>query len=533
MKRVLNTLVLTFLAFLAISTLSTLLFAEELSKDRQREIIQNYMIVAGQMEPSQAQSIGGEEPCLSCECGHCKCGTPHILEFMRNYDKLDRGLLQSMGVRMATRPVLGYYYDSPGGWVKIHYEKNGSGACWQPNVDTDGDGHPDYIEALGACGDSVFERYLNQLGYPRPLFDTAAPGGEDARIDVYLIPLPAGYYGQTWGQGGVDEQTVTAWVEIDHDFQHLPQYVGRPLDAARVTMAHELFHTIHFAIDVDESPAWREMSAVFMEEYMYDYVNDYLLYGPYFFGYPERSLQSEVAAHNYASVLFPLYLNQVYGVDIIRDIWLRCGGLGRGDDFLAAADASIDSISAGASNFYDAMAEWSVWNFFTGPYAGQAPDGIGYDEAADLDFFEMDVLQLVREQPSIVLTDRNERRPQFNGVEYLRLENLDLVEQHRRTAWYTFGDTIDGKWSLAGIYQLAANPDSHIVVTNVLNFLPRVLRTLMTISVLTRVPARRSTSRSTARSLSCSSPPRPTPISTGQTRPAGLVSGIRFATPRP
>ena len=69
-----------------------------------------------------------------------KCGTPALLEFQRNYRNLDPSLLAAYGsVAAADRPITQFSYDSPGGRIKIHYDKTGSGAVWQANVDSDGD----------------------------------------------------------------------------------------------------------------------------------------------------------------------------------------------------------------------------------------------------------------------------------------------------------------------------------------------------------------------------------------------------------
>jgi hypothetical protein len=441
--------------------------ADELSVDRQREIIENYLYVRGQRStPSAvASDLTGGEPLPPV-----KCGTPAILEFYRNYENLDRDLVEALGAQFASRPVLSYAYDTPGGHIRVHYEKVGEDAVWQANVDSDVDGTPDYVETFGLIADSVYSYMTDTLGYPAPEVDSAETGGEDARTDIYLVHLSAGLYALTWpvydSFTEMGRRTTPVWLEVSCDFQNVATYANRPLDAARVTLAHELFHGSHFNMDPAEDITWFEMSATWMEEEQYDEINDYYGYLPFYFNSPKQSLQSTLGNHPYASVLFPIFLSEVYGRDIIKSIWMHASASLR-RTYTEAADFAIDSSSGGTDDFHTAFAQFAVWNFFTGVYADQAPNGIGYSEKAAYPYIPLDAMEIHRSYPVLLYDGNYDSFPQPNAAMYTRLENLEAVADIADTLnWYVFGDSVhSGGWGVSAIFQMASVPDSHVVRT--------------------------------------------------------------------
>ena len=467
--------------------------AEDLSPERQMEIVEKYMYVTGQsvVRPASLTDPTTGEPIRE------KCGTPAILDYQRNLDRIDRRLLASLGVQDVTRPVTQAEYGNPGGHVLVHYDLTGIHAVWQAGVDSDGDGVPNYIETLANIADSCYVHIIDTLGYPVPLVDSGCVDGGDARIDVYLRNLPYGYYGATYNQSECYEpgvQQEAGWVTIDHDFQQIPDYAGRPSDAARVTLAHELFHTVHFAIDATEHITWFEMSAVWMEEEIYDDINDYYIYDYVFFDQPRFALHDTlVSGHMYQAVVFPIYLSEKYGRNVIKAVWQRAGDLGLGPDFLEAIDDVIDSASQDPANaryrclsynvdstmcldsvlitenFASAMTEFAVWNFFTGPYADQSPNGIGYSEGANYAYIPLDSLDIRRTYPT------NSSAPQTlipapNGTAYVRLENLQAIDFDSLLTMFVIPDE-DAivRWGVGAIFQMEDNPDSHVVVTDVVD----------------------------------------------------------------
>ncbi len=373
-----------------------------------------------------------------------KCGTPMLMDLKLVATQERRAELASMLAN--PRPdSLEFTYDSPGGAFKIHYTKTGLSACYQPTVDTDGDGVPNYIESMAAIADSVHNRIVNVMGYPAPPDDSFYPEGGDSRYDIYVRNLPSSIYGQTVPDSislapGPDAQRATSFMELDNDYSHVAAYSGRPLDAVRVTMAHEYFHSVQFSIDYFEaefipigggqvfvSRYWMEMSSVWMEEHIYDAINDYYAYLPVFFNNPLTSIQSFRTAfdlHPYASGIFGVFLEERFGANLIRNIWLRCGELGPGPDFTVASQQIIDSATTGAQSWVSTMREFALWNYFTGSRASLAPAGIGYSERSAYPAIPDTRIARHFDYPLSILNSDNDYRPEHNAAAYIRFEDV-------------------------------------------------------------------------------------------------------------
>jgi hypothetical protein len=237
----------------------------------------------------------------------------------------------------------------------------------------------------------VWDTEIGVLSYNPPPSDSFYPdtidNGGDGRYDVYLLDLSSDYLGYTVGEYFVPLQSVsaTSYIVLDND------YVGyisihSKIEWFEVTFAHEFFHAIQMGYDATEyeqenqniKPYWMEMSAVWMEDIVYDNVNDYIYYLPSFFNHPEWSLktfgynpQTDAARHPYGSCVWPIYLaerkypSKPEGFDttIIRDIWEKCAKKA-GDNVIEATDEALGEKGRG-STFDDAFREFTVWNYFT------------------------------------------------------------------------------------------------------------------------------------------------------------------------
>lgn len=333
------------------------------------------------------------------------CGTQTAFEYFLNHDRLS-GVFKTMAIMDGRDTTLSYSYVSPAEHFTIHYDISGTDAVYMPSMDTldGGDGVPDYVNKTAEILDSVWTYCIDVLGFPPPPRDDFYAIGLDSTYDVYINSLGSAYYGATYSEAIVDSQRATSYLSLDNDYNFAPynEYTGDPrdfnrrLDAVRVTAAHEFFHAIHFGMDWTEwegdDPGtariyWWEMSAVWMEEMMYDSINDYYGYLPAFFNLPWVGLRNfntssyPLAIHPYGSVVFPIFLTEKWNNPIIvRRIWEECRDLGVGPQFGEAVEIAVNEASGGTYHLTDAIREFSVWNIFTGSRAVMAPDGIGYSE---------------------------------------------------------------------------------------------------------------------------------------------------------
>ncbi|MBI5265851.1 MAG: hypothetical protein HY851_01335 [candidate division Zixibacteria bacterium] len=411
--------------------------AESLSVEDQTRIITAYGIATGQIQ-SQAAAVADTLP-------PDKCGTSAVSDFVLNRDRLDPALLASLGVRLEGRPVLPKAYRSPSGRFLIHYDTVGTNAVYQPSVRTLVDSVPDYVVMTARIADTVYTHIIDTLGYPAPPSDGFYAAGGDSAFDVYLLNVGYLYYGLTYidsarliSANPADTMKATSFLELDNDFQNITPYANRPLDAVRVTMAHEYFHAVQFGIDFREKENyqlatprqyWMEMSAVWMEDEVYDAINDYYVYLPYFYNYPTVSLQAFGGVNNlhpYAAGVFAKYLAERYGKGIIKDIWLECAARGVGPQFLEACDAAVRAADPPDGSLATAINEFSLWNYFTGPYADFAPAGVGYIDRANYPAIPISQFLTIDQYPQFVAIDSfGLARPNYNGTGYLLLQNLE------------------------------------------------------------------------------------------------------------
>ncbi len=287
---------------------------------------------------------------------------------------------------MVLRPT--FLPDTLGGeHILVHYVSSGAHAPYEVSVDTlPADGAPDYInrvlEIFEHCWD--FETgpvSLNYLGFNAPPSDAGLGG--DNRYDVYVMALDPGFFGFTSPDDDTTGYQVSSFITLENDFAGTG-YQNNPLDAAKVTAAHEFFHAIQFGYDALEfdfddpgipatyKPWWLEASATWMEDQVYDDINDYINYLPFFYGYPWMGLGSfsysygnPRAYHPYASCVWPIYLTEKYGSGIVKEIWQGCASV-PGYNTLLVTEGLLQSRGSSLSEAY---LEFSVWNYHTGQRA--------------------------------------------------------------------------------------------------------------------------------------------------------------------
>ena len=463
--------------FLVLTIFLNVVSAEELSKfEKQLELIGYYQLIVHGKEYVSTEALSQME--FSEDMLPLKCGTPTVAAFAMGFDQFDKELISRHSLTLFDRPTeTDETYDSPGGFFKVHFTRTGSHAVYQPDSTTGG--IPDYVLSAAQICDSVYTIIISTLGYPLPPSDGGYAQGVDSLYDIYITNLGGVVFGLTYPDSlqfdSIGSLRGTSFIAIDNDYQESSflTYNSRPLDAVRVTMAHEYFHAVQFGIDFTEMENWTspwsqrrywfEMSASWMEEVIYDSINDYYSNLSFFFNRPRESIQQfngPADFHPYASIVFPIYLSEKYGVDIIKSIWLKCGSMGVGPNFLEATQIAIDSASGGAENFRSAFGEFVLWNFFTGSRAASAPAGVGYSERAFYPEIPETSFTIISSYPANMTGNANPKNPVPNSAAYLKLENMRAIDYTADPNFRIFlalGDGIDSSlpqgWALGTVFQ--------------------------------------------------------------------------------
>jgi hypothetical protein len=171
---------------------------------------------------------------------------------------------------------------------------------------------------------AVWNREVGSSGYRAPLSDAAKPtnNGGDGRLDVYLSDVGEyGYYGYA-----VPEQGTTksyAYLVLDNDFAPWQFFGADPYVSLKATAAHEFFHAVQFAYDVDEDLWFMESTATWMEEQTFDEVNDNRFFiNSSSLRYPHFPLDGGGGAA-YGNWVYFQFLSEWLGKPVVKRMWER------------------------------------------------------------------------------------------------------------------------------------------------------------------------------------------------------------------
>lgn len=283
--------------------------------------------------------------------------------------------LGALGEARAERPVLANEasFGVAGGDVLVHYATTGVDAV--PMTDANTDGVPDFVAEVASAAELALDRYAS-LGFRRPLDDGTL--GSDARVDIYLRDLMAAD-----GNTGTDSCAAGRCVgfavaENDYAGFAYPS-IG---EAIRSVVPHELFHLVQYAYAMDQPATWSEGTAVWAVEHLYgDQNSDFERFLPAFLTRTYRPFERPVGgfgdAFPYGAALWPHFLEQRFGADVIVAAWMGCEAA----PFLEALDTALTSRG---SSLDDVWIEFTRWNAFTGMHAsatGTYPNALAWSEA--------------------------------------------------------------------------------------------------------------------------------------------------------
>lgn len=229
-----------------------------------------------------------------------------------------------------------------------------------PALDTDANGVPDQVDSTLRVFEEVWQKEVVEYGYRPPKPDGSSPNhGPDDRIDVYLADLgDDGIYGYCTTDDPTAAQTpdgpwdVSAYCALDNDFDPA-QFAGAASGEAalKVTAAHEFFHAIQFGYDFLEDVWALEGTAVWMEDEVYDDINDsYQYLEESALRQPRIPLDLAIDPGNplggfqYGAFVFWRFLSESFGgPEIIRRVWELADGSPAGPDqySLQAVDTAL------------------------------------------------------------------------------------------------------------------------------------------------------------------------------------------------
>ncbi len=231
-----------------------------------------------------------------------KCGTQEQIERFFQFRQEPQKLIVPLSM---TDSVI-----SPSGMFIIHYTKSGDSAC------TD-----EYAAMAARTADEAYRFEVEELGYPKPPFSY-----DDSMWHIYIVNLGATVYGYTspilsgyLGDSPAGIAKYRSYMVIDNDYAG---YATPGFDGATVTIYHEFFHIIQFAVYgiKSEHGNFREMSSVWMEIRSQPMIKDYIFYLSRLFETLDATMD-QVGGGGYAQGVWLQFLQLKFGDEFIKKLW--------------------------------------------------------------------------------------------------------------------------------------------------------------------------------------------------------------------
>lgn len=249
---------------------------------------------------------------------------------------------------------------------------------------------PDDVALVAAVTSDALLRYA-AMGFRAPPSDSLSPecgsNGGDARFDVYLMNM-RGADGQAVPESGrcvSDSPKQCASYLIAKS--NYAEYYDTAALGIRTVLPHETFHAVQNAYDADLDRFWAEGSAQWAAKELDPTLTDLERNLPAFFSQSARSLDAPpsgvTSAFLYGSAIWPVYLSERFGDDIVRTVLEKEAE--QGDSAIVATGAVLSTMQ---SSLADAFPLFAAWNVATGPRTGSG----GYLNA--LAYPEVDVREL-------------------------------------------------------------------------------------------------------------------------------------------
>jgi hypothetical protein len=273
----------------------------------------------------------------------------------------------------------------------VHWVDEGLDA---PNLgDRDRDGIPDFVERVLRVAERVHRVENGKLGWREPKSD-GRRGGRNGRTDVYLSQIGGelfGYAAPDRGQvpeGGRIPRRLHGYLVLDNDYSAFEFPGTKPLEDLQVTFAHEYNHILQFGYDAYQDPWFAEATATWMEDQVYNGIDDYLRYVRRWVRLWETPLTTN-SIKEYGSAVWNQWLARRYGPEIVRKAWAgaidaKPGGFSVASYERALRSSGPSDLSRDFTRFAAAVAEWRTGRFFReselfpdAPRQGRLPLGEG------------------------------------------------------------------------------------------------------------------------------------------------------------
>jgi hypothetical protein len=220
-------------------------------------------------------------------------------------------------------------------------------------------------------------------------------GGGNGKTDIYLSQIGGELFGYAAPDPGQTSKAhpiprrLHGYLVLDNDYSAFEFPHTKPINDLEVTVAHEYNHILQFGYDAYQDSWFAESSAVWMEDQVYNEINDYLRYvGRWVHRFDTPLTTSSIK--EYGSAVWNEWLARRYGLSIVRKAWAgaihaRPGGFSVNAYERAIRAAGPSNLSHDFTRFAADVAEWRTGKGFREsrlypdmPRQGRLPLGKGH-----------------------------------------------------------------------------------------------------------------------------------------------------------
>jgi len=233
----------------------------------------------------------------------------------------------------------------------VHWVSEGIDA---PSLaDANDDGIPDFVTRVQEVAEHVHSIENDKLGWREPKSDGRKGGGR-GKTDIYLDQIGGALFGYAAPDRGQSTKAhrlprrLHGYLVLDNNYDPHEFPGTTPGKDLKVTLAHEYNHILQFGYDAYQDAWFAESSAVWMEDQVYNGINDYLRYVRRWVKRFDTPLTAN-SIKEYGSTVWNKWLSRHYGRAIIRKAWARAIHTKPGGFSVSAYNSAIEA--AGSSNF--------------------------------------------------------------------------------------------------------------------------------------------------------------------------------------
>ena len=210
----------------------------------------------------------------------------------------------------------------------------------------DGDGVPDFVEQVEEVAEHVYEVENGKLGWRDPRSDgtRGRRQRQDRRLPGRDRRQPLRLRGARPRPGRRKDHRLPrhlhGYLVLDNDYDPFEFPGTKPLEDLEVTFAHEYNHILQFGYDAYQDAWFAESTATWMEDQVYNGINDYLRYVRRWTKLYDTPITA-TAIREYGSAVWNHWLTHRYGRAIIRKAWADAVHVRPGGFSVAAYDRAI------------------------------------------------------------------------------------------------------------------------------------------------------------------------------------------------